>query len=102
MKSVDNTTIRSVLVNTEFEYLIEKFEESGDSNLRNLTLLNNHGQLLSYLKNFEKDEFKVLKLQKLIMSASISASKPFINTLVFGFGAIFLILLIAIIIALKK
>jgi hypothetical protein len=50
MKTVDNSTIDEVLKNTEFEYLIEKFQSSGDTNLRNLTLLNNQGQLLSYFK----------------------------------------------------
>ena len=52
MKTVDNTLIDEVLKNTEFEHLIEKFKSSGDTNLRNLTLLNNQGQLLNYLKNY--------------------------------------------------
>jgi hypothetical protein len=96
MKSVDNTSLRSVLANTEFQYLIEKFEEAGDSNLRNLTLLNNQGQLLAYLKNFEKDELKVLKLQKIVKDALIESSKPFLNTLVIAFGIIFILILIGI------
>ena len=92
MKSVDNTLIKDVLKNTEFENLIEKFESSGDVNLRNLTLLNNQGQLLNYLKNFEKDEKKLFRLQKLLMDEMIESSKPVVNFL--GFGLIGLLILI--------
>lgn len=82
MKTVDNTTIESVLEDTEFEYLIEKFKSAGDTNLRNLTLLNNQGQLLNYLKNFEDDSMKVFRLQNILKDAMNESSKPLLRAIV--------------------
>jgi hypothetical protein len=56
MKTLENTTIRSLLQNTEFEYLADKFESAGNNNLQSFTLLINQGHFLNYLKNFENDE----------------------------------------------
>ena len=94
MKTVDNTTIDEVLKNTEFENLIEKFKSSGDTNLRNLTLLNNQGQLLNYLKNFEEDNLKVLRLHNLLKQKMIESSKPFLRTLLIGLSVVFIIIIL--------
>jgi hypothetical protein len=53
MKDIHNTKTEEVLKNTDFEYLIDKFKDSGDHNLVNFTILHNNGKLLDYLKNFE-------------------------------------------------
>jgi hypothetical protein len=101
MKTVDNTLIEEVLINTEFENLIEKFKSSGDTNLRNLTLLNNKGQLLNYLKNFEEDNLKVLRLQNLLKQKMSESSKPFLRTLVIGITIVFVLIFLGIILLTK-
>jgi hypothetical protein len=102
MKTVDNSTIDEVLKNTEFEYLIEKFQSSGDTNLRNLTLLNNQGQLLSYLKNFEDDNIKVLRLHSLLKQKMIESSKPFLKTLVIWVSVLFFIIILFLFFVISK
>jgi hypothetical protein len=94
MKTLENTTIRSLLQNTEFEYLADKFESAGNNNLQSFTLLINQGHFLNYLKNFENDEIKVLRLQKIIMDESVSLSKQFWNRyilIIIMIGIIFVI-----------
>ena len=94
MKTVDSTLIRNILKDTEFENLIEKFESAGDTNLRNFTIKSNQGVLLSYLKNFEDDELKVLRLQKLLREEMVSSSKPVLNTILFVVCGIFIAIFI--------
>ena len=96
MKTIDNTLIDEVLKNTEFEHLIEKFKSSGDTNLRNLTLLNNQGQLLNYLKNFEEDNLKVLRLHNLLKQKMIESSKPFLRTMAISISILFLVFILLI------
>jgi hypothetical protein len=102
MKDIHNTKTEEVLKNTDFEYLIDKFKDSGDHNLVNFTILHNNGKLLDYLKNFESDNIKVLKLNNFIREKCIEASKPAIKN--FGMFLIiaFIIIVIMIFSSLKK
>ena len=98
-KDMDNTLMRDVLKDTEFSDLIEKFEAAGDNNLRNICIVSNQGMLLDYLKNFEDDELKRLRLQKFLREEMVRSSQPVINALkyvAFFFAAFFIWLMLSI------
>jgi hypothetical protein len=64
-------------VNTDFAHLIEKFKMAGNYKMQTFIVLDNQGKLLDYLKNFEKDETKVLLLQSIIKQDIMKSSKQF-------------------------
>ena len=79
MKDMNNTLMRDILKDTEFADLIDKFEAAGDNNLSNIYTLSVQGMLLDYLKNFENNELKRLRLQKLLREEMVGSLQPTIN-----------------------
>jgi len=68
MKSLSKISIESILKNTEFESLVDKFNISGETDMQKIFFLNNKGTLLEFLKNIEKDDDKRLRLYSLLKS----------------------------------
>ena len=82
-----------VLKDTEFSYLIEKFKLAGNDDMQSFMVIYNQGKLLDYLKNFEKDETKVLLLQNIIKKSFMKTSKLAVNIM----GILFIIVAISIV-----
>lgn len=85
-------TIRKVLENTEFSGLIEKFNSLGIEYIFDLIPTYNSGQLLNYIKNFENDNEKALKLESILRQQLVKNSNPAFQGL-FWFIAIFCVLM---------
>lgn len=93
-------TISKVLENTEFSGLIEKFNSLGIEYIFDLIPIYKSGQLLNYIKNFEKDDYTALKLEALFREQLIKKANPALSNLfyivlalmVFGFLLFFIFL----------
>lgn len=69
-------TIRKVLENTEFSGLIEKFNSLGIEYIFDLIPTYNSGQLMNYIKNFENDNVRALKLESILRQQLVKNSNP--------------------------
>ncbi|HNP33788.1 MAG TPA: hypothetical protein PKN96_10895 [Flavobacterium sp.] len=95
-------TIRQILIATEFKDLIEKFENTGNFYLSDFINSYNNGRLLEYLKNFEKDDIKAIKLENIIKNELKKNSSPFFNNMFIFMAIFFVLMFILILISLKK
>lgn len=95
-------TIRRVLENTEFSGLIEKFNSLGIEYIFDLIPTYNSGQLLNYIKNFENDHDRALKLESILRQQLIKNSNPVFQGLFWLIAIIFVFIFIYVVVELSK